>query len=243
MFPSPFPSFRSFTSFPHSPIALAETFPGSDGTAAAALEEYRAEQKIVPSNDPESKLSSGVLMASVKGRLHPVAGLGRDVRQAVVSVFKALWPGRAVPDEVQTLLKWIPLVSNRVDVWKESAARAGAVQALEFVLSWYPCVSLEQLEHLREGVLAGLDKTKLHQRACAIAECADTDVLFNAGDSDESLDDADFGEPSSAEIPHKAPEDLTDSSIPPSPSGDDFVLAARTGDAAPLDPTGSPMAP
>jgi hypothetical protein len=141
------------------------------------------------------------------------------------------------------LLKWIPLVSNRVGVWKESAARAGAAQALEFMLSWYPGVSLDQLEHLREGGLAGLDKTKLRQRARAIAECADTDVLFDAGDSDESLDDADFKEPSSAEAPQKAPEDLVDSSIPPSPSGDDFVLAARTGDAAPLDPAGSPMAP
>jgi hypothetical protein len=104
-FPSLFPSFRSFTSFLHSLIALAETFPDSDGTAAATLEEYRAEQKIIPSSDPEAKLSSGELMASVKGRLHPVAGLGGDLRQAVVSVFKALWPGRAVPDEVQTLLK------------------------------------------------------------------------------------------------------------------------------------------
>jgi hypothetical protein len=92
-FPSPFPSFRSFMSFPHSPITLAETFPDSDGTAAAALEEYRAEQKIIPSNDPEAELSSGELMASVKGRLHPVAGLGRDLHQAIVSVFKALWPG------------------------------------------------------------------------------------------------------------------------------------------------------
>jgi hypothetical protein len=114
---------------------------------------------------------------------------------------------------------------------------------LEFVLLWYPGVSLDQLEHLHEGGLAGLDKTKLCQRARAIAECADTDVLFDAGDSDESLDDADFREPSSAEVPQKALEDLADSSIPPSPSGDDFVLAARTGDAAPLDPAGSPMDP
>jgi hypothetical protein len=38
-------------------------------------------------------------------------------------------------------------------------------------------------------------------------------------------------------------EDPADSSIPPSPSGDDFVLAARTGDAAPLEPAGSPNAP
>jgi hypothetical protein len=141
------------------------------------------------------------------------------------------------------LLKWIPLVSNRVDVWKESAARAGAAQALEFVLSWYLGVNLDQLEHLREGGLAGLDKTKLHQRARAIAECADTDVLFDTGESDESLDDADFEEPCSAKAPQKAPEDPADNSIPPSPSGDDFVLAARTGDAAPLESAGSPSAP
>jgi hypothetical protein len=148
-----------------------------------------------------------------------------------------------VPDKVQMLLKWIPLASNRVNVWKESAARAGAAQALELVLSWYPGVSLDQLEHLREGGSAGLDKAKLRQRACAIAECADNDMLFDAGDSDESLDGADFEEPSSAEVPQRAPEDPADSSIPPSPSGDDFVLAARTGDAALLEPAGSPSAP
>jgi hypothetical protein len=120
-----FPSSCSFTLFPHSLIALTEAFPDFDGAAAAALEEYRAEQEVVPSSDPKAQLSSGELMVSVKGRLHPVAGLGGDLRQAVVSVLKALWPGRAVPDDVQTLLKWIPLASNRIDVWKESAARAG----------------------------------------------------------------------------------------------------------------------
>jgi hypothetical protein len=123
-----------------------------------------------------------------------------------------------VPDNIQTLLKWIPLVSNRVDIWKESVARASAAQALEFVLSWYSGVSLDNLEHLREGALAGLDKTKLRQRACAIAECADTDVLFDVGESNESLDDADFKEPSSAEAPQKASEDLADNSILPPPA-------------------------
>jgi hypothetical protein len=68
-------------------------------------------------------------------------------------------------------------------------------------------------------------------------------VLYDAGESDESLDDVDFEEPSSAEVPQKASEDPTDSSIPPSPSGDDFVLAARTGDAALLEPSGTPTAP
>jgi hypothetical protein len=32
-------------------------------------------------------------MAFVKGRLHPAAKLGGKLRQAVVFVFKALWPG------------------------------------------------------------------------------------------------------------------------------------------------------
>jgi hypothetical protein len=52
-------------------------------------------------------------------------------------------------------------------------ARAGAGQALEFVLSWYPGVNLDQLENPREGGLAGLDKAKLRQHACAIAVCRD----------------------------------------------------------------------
>jgi hypothetical protein len=114
---------------------------------------------------------------------------------------------------------------------------------LEFVLSWYPGINLDQLENLREGGSADLDKAKLRQCACAIAECAKTDVLFDAGDNDEPLDDMDFEEPSSAEEPQNTPEDLADNSIPPPPSSDDFVLAARTGDAAPLEPAGSPSAP
>jgi hypothetical protein len=68
-------------------------------------------------------------------------------------------------------------------------------------------------------------------------------VLFDAGDSDKSLDGMDFEGPSSVEEPQKAPEDLTGNSIPPSPSGDDFILASRTGDTAPLEPAGSLSAP
>jgi hypothetical protein len=231
-----------FTPPPYSLIAFAGAFPNSDEAATAALKEYRAEQEIVPSSDPKAELTLGELVALAKGRLHPVTKLGKDLHEALVSVFETLWPGMAVPGEIQALLQWILLAPNRLDIWKESTARAGAEQALEFVLSWYPGVNLDQLENLREGGLAGLDQTKLRQRACAIAACAETDVLFDAGDSDESLDGVDFEEPGSAEEPQKAPEDLAGHSIPPSPSGDDFVLASRTGDAAPLEPAGLPSA-
>jgi hypothetical protein len=113
------------------------------------------------------------------------------------------------------------------------------------VLSWYQGVSLDQLKHLREGGLVNLDKAKLRQCACSIAECANTNELFNAGegDGDKSLDGVDFEEPSFTEALEKASEDPADSSIPPSRSGDDFVMAARTGDAAPLEPADSLIAP
>jgi hypothetical protein len=109
------------------------------------------------------------------------------------------------------------------------------------MLSWYQGVNLDQLKHLRKGGLVGLDEAKLRQCACAIAECADTSKFFDAGD-DESLDGVDFNEFSPAEVLGKASKEPADNSIPPSPSGDDFFLAAKTGDAA-LEPADFPTAP
>jgi hypothetical protein len=83
----------SFTLPPHSLIAPTGAFPDSNKAATAALEEYRTEQKIIPSSDPKAELSSGELVALAKGRLHPFAKLGGDLCKAIVSVFKTLWPG------------------------------------------------------------------------------------------------------------------------------------------------------
>jgi hypothetical protein len=58
-----------------------------------ALKEYRAEQKIIPSSDPKAELSSVELVVLAKGRVHPIAKLGRDLHEAIVSIFKTLWPG------------------------------------------------------------------------------------------------------------------------------------------------------
>jgi hypothetical protein len=75
---------------PHSLIAFAGAFPDSNETAVAALKEYRAEQEIVPRSDPKAELTSGELIAPAKGRLHPVAKLGKDLHEAIVSVFETL---------------------------------------------------------------------------------------------------------------------------------------------------------
>jgi hypothetical protein len=112
----PHPSFCSFKPSPHFLATLAGAFPDSDEATIATLEKYQVEQEIVPCNDPKASFTSRELMALVKGRLHLAAKLGGKLRQAVVSIFEALWPGRAVPDDIQTLLQWNLLMSNRVDV-------------------------------------------------------------------------------------------------------------------------------
>jgi hypothetical protein len=100
-----------------------------------------------------------------------MAALGLQVRTVVASVFKTLWPGWEETSTISRLIQWMALVSNRVEVWKESAARAGAEQALSFVLSWYKGIDLDQLEHLCKDGLNDVDPTKLHRRACAITVC------------------------------------------------------------------------
>jgi hypothetical protein len=63
----PLPRPCLFKLFSHFLAGLAGAFPDSDGAATAMLEKYRAEQKFVPSIDPEDKFTSGELMALIKG--------------------------------------------------------------------------------------------------------------------------------------------------------------------------------
>jgi hypothetical protein len=137
--------FRSFALSPLLCVALVEAFPDSAKAAVATVEECRVEYHIVRHENPKAELSTEELMASIKGRLQLVAALGSRLLGVVPSVFQALWPGQADPNNVDRLLLWMMLVSNQVDVWKESTARAGTEQALSFVLSWYQGINLVKL--------------------------------------------------------------------------------------------------
>jgi hypothetical protein len=61
-------------------------------------------------------------------------------------------------------------------------------------------------------------------------------------EDNESLDGVEFNEPSPAEAPEKAFEGPVNNFVPPSPSGDDFILAARTGNTVP-ESADSPITP
>jgi hypothetical protein len=73
--------------FTPSFVALAEEFSDSDRDAAAMVEKYWVEYRIIRHEDPKAELSSEELMALIKGRLKPMAKLGSKLRQVIASVF------------------------------------------------------------------------------------------------------------------------------------------------------------
>jgi hypothetical protein len=72
-------------------------------------------------------------------------------------------------------------------------AQSGAEQALSFVLSWYQGIDLYQLERLRKDGLSNVDPAQLRRCACTIAECTNTDKLFNTGEGEGNEDMGDLG--------------------------------------------------
>jgi hypothetical protein len=62
-------------------------------------------------------------------------------------------------------------------------------------------------------------------------------------DGDEAIDGMDFEVLGVVEASEKTTEDPAGSSVPPSPDGEDFVLAARTADNAPFELADAPTDP
>jgi hypothetical protein len=77
-----------------------------------------------------------------------------------------------------------------------------------------------------------VDPAKIRRRACAIAECTNTDKLFNTGEGEGNEDIGDLGLEVSGFTgsPMQTPEDPAREldSAPPSPFATDFMLATRT---------------
>jgi hypothetical protein len=67
--------------------------------------------------------------------------------------------------------------------------------------------------------------------------------MLAKSDVDEAIAGMDFEVPGIMEASEKTTEDLAGRSIPPSPNGEDFILAARTTDSAPFEPADAPTDP
>jgi hypothetical protein len=128
--------------------------------------------------------------------------------EAALKVFKCLWPGEPIPDNVSALADRLLDAGKRLSEWRHSAARVGADTALRFVCSWYESLDLDTLTTMRGDAPTDTDPAKTaarHDRAYRIANYASTgtfipppaDVEDDLTDDEEEAED---GEEVEAEV-------------------------------------------
>jgi hypothetical protein len=101
--------------------------------------------------------------------------------EAALKVFKCLWPGELVSDNISGLADRLLDVGKRLSEWRHSAARDGADTALRFVCSRYESLDLESLHSMRADAPTDTDPEKIaerHARAYRIASYASTSTFI-----------------------------------------------------------------
>ncbi|KAK1631016.1 hypothetical protein QYE76_005331 [Lolium multiflorum] len=98
-----------------------------------------------------------------------------DIPEVAIQLFKVLWPGEEVPDNLSLTNDRLKGAGWRIREWQCSAARAGADSALRVACSWYPNLDLDALIGVREQAPTDLDPVltaKRQDRAYRIAKYA-----------------------------------------------------------------------
>lgn len=135
-------------------------------------------------------------LLALQARLQPMQIFGHDLLSACIRAFRSLWPEEETPKSADILSQYLMESEERLDEWRESAARAGADEALTFVLSWDEDIPLESLQSLRDGSKWMTDPELVKERqkrAYAIAQYANTHRFIpdpEAGTSGHADDDA-----------------------------------------------------
>lgn len=126
---------------------VTDAFPESQELAVNAVLEARKDR----STKEEPYWSMEDHMVTMAARVAHMKVLGIDLPLSAIKVFKALWPVTAVPKSVKGLCNWLDGTETRLSQWRESAGRAGADMALQFILSWYEEIEFESILTLRDG--------------------------------------------------------------------------------------------
>ena len=88
-------------------------------------------------------------LTALEARISPLKTIGTELLTTGIRVYNAVWPESAAPVSVAELSKCLLTAEARLREWRSSSARAGADQALTFVLSWYEDIDLNILRSLR----------------------------------------------------------------------------------------------
>ena len=140
-------------------------------------------------------------LLALHSRISPLRVLGKDLFSAAIRAHAVLWPESAPSKSIRDLAITLQESEQRLREWRHSSARAGADEALAWVLSWYEKINLDALAEMR-GTSKWLNDPELiskrQERAFAIAKYADTRA-FIAGD-DESDPEDEEDEEAEAEV-------------------------------------------
>ncbi|KAM0920905.1 hypothetical protein ACQ4PT_007153 [Festuca glaucescens] len=170
----------------HSALQLThnqcrELFPNSQERAVVTVSKLRAESSA---SDADTPWTAEDHLAALYSRITHMRIVDRHLVQlpeAALQVFKCLWPGEPVPDDLNILSERLLGAGRRLSEWRHSAARAGADIALRFACSWYEGLDLDALHNMREGAPTDTDPAKTatrRARAYQLASYASTSTFI-----------------------------------------------------------------
>ena len=91
------------------------------------------------------------LLLSLHSRIGPLRVLGVDLLSAAIRTHSVLWPRSEPNKSIADLAVRLQDTEAKLREWRHSSARAGADEALAWVLSWYEEMDLDTLKTQREG--------------------------------------------------------------------------------------------
>ncbi|KAM0890908.1 hypothetical protein ACQ4PT_026751 [Festuca glaucescens] len=195
--------------------AVTDAFPESQYLAVNAVLESRKDR----SANKEPYWSMEDHMVAMAARVTDMKVLGIDLPLSAIKVFKAVWPGAAVPKSMQGLCKWLNATELHLSQWRESVGRAGADMALQFILSWYEEIDFESISTLRVGSHIFEDpaiKLKRQAKAYELASYAPVhDFIPDPEDEEGAEGEEEGSEGSTEDIDEEVDEEL-EAEAPPS---------------------------
>jgi hypothetical protein len=152
-------------------------FQESQARAHVSITKLRAENAVLDPGAPWNAYDHLVELYSRITHMRVVDRHLSELPKAALKIFKRLWPGELVPDNLTLLSHKLQDVGRRLSEWRHSAARAGADAALRFACSWYEELDLDALHNMRGNAPTDTvpeKNDKRHDRAYRIAHYAST---------------------------------------------------------------------
>jgi len=160
-------------------------------------------------------------LVALNARIGPLRAIGTSLVDAAIQVHRTLWPKVQPPTSIDELATKLKGAEARLREWRSSSARAGADQALVFVLSWYEEIEIGTVTSLRKGspwntTPAGIEKRQA--AADLFASYADTRT-FNEGRAYSEDEESSDEEEESGEENSEGSDDDLDFDEPPTSKG------------------------